>query len=199
MGRRCGCRCKIAIVATVASLPLGIFTAYALARWNFPGKTLVNGFVHLPLVLPPVVTGYHPADPAWAPGPSGPFLADISASSSRSAGRARRSPAAVMGFPLMVRAMRLSFEAIDRRLEDALGTLGARAWTFILVTLPLALPGLVVGAILASPRRWANSAPRSPSSPIFPARPRPCHRRSTPAPRCPAAMPAPWRLTLSPS
>ncbi len=140
---------RIAIVATLISLPFGIFTAYALARWHFPGKTLVNGIVHLPLVLPPVVTGFMLLILLGRKGVFGAFLADIGiVLSFRWTGAA--VACAVMGFPLMVRAMRLSFESIDRRLELASGTLGAsRIWTFFLVSLPLAIPGVVVGAILA--------------------------------------------------
>jgi molybdate transport system permease protein len=140
---------RIAVVATLASLPFGIFTAYALARWKFPGKTLVNGFVHLPLVLPPVVTGFILLILLGRRGVFGPFLASIGiVLSFRWTGAAVAS--AVMGFPLMVRAMRLSFEGIDRRLERASGSLGASGpWTFLLISLPLAVPGIIVGAILA--------------------------------------------------
>ncbi|VFU06960.1 molybdate ABC transporter permease subunit [Methylocella tundrae] len=140
---------KIAVVATMASLPFGVFTAYALARWKFPGKTLVNGVVHLPLVLPPVVTGFILLILLGRKGVFGPFLASIGiVLSFRWTGAA--VACAVMGFPLMVRAMRLSFETIDRRLELAAGSLGASGvWTFLLVSLPLAVPGIIVGAILA--------------------------------------------------
>ena len=140
---------RIAVVATIASLPFGIFTAYALARWRFPGKMIVNGVVHMPLVLPPVVTGFMLLILLGRRGVFGPFLADIGiVLSFRWTGAA--VACAVMGFPLMVRAIRLSFESTDRRLELAAGTLGAnRLWTFFLVSLPLAIPGIVVGAILA--------------------------------------------------
>jgi molybdate transport system permease protein len=140
---------RIAVVATLASLPFGIFTAYALARWNFPGKTLVNGFVHLPLVLPPVVTGFILLILLGRRGVFGPFLSSIGiVLSFRWTGAA--VACAVMGFPLMVRAMRLSFEGIDRRLERVSGSLGASGlWTFLLISLPLAVPGIIVGAILA--------------------------------------------------
>ncbi|MBK5960534.1 molybdate ABC transporter permease [Rhodoplanes elegans] len=140
---------RIAVVATLASLPLGIVVAYALARWRFPGKVLVDGFVHLPLVLPPVVTGYVLLLLFGRRGPIGAFLAENFGIvfSFRWTGAALAC--AVMGFPLMVRAIRLSIEAIDQRLENAAGTLGAgRVWTFVLVTLPLALPGVIVGSIL---------------------------------------------------
>ena len=140
---------RIATVATLISLPFGIFTAYALARWHFPGKSIVNGVVHMPLVLPPVVTGFTLVILLGRKGVFGAFLADIGiVLSFRWTGAA--VACAVMGFPLMVRAMRLSFEAIDKRLEMASATLGAsRIWTFFLITLPLAIPGIVVGAILA--------------------------------------------------
>ncbi len=140
---------KIATVATLASLPFGIFTAYALARWSFPGKTIVNGVVHLPLVLPPVVTGFMLLLLLGRKGVLGAYLAEVGiVFSFRWTGAA--VACAVMGFPLMVRAMRLSFESIDRRLELASETLGANPlWTFALVTLPLATPGIIVGAILA--------------------------------------------------
>ena len=140
---------RIAVVATIISLPFGIFTAYALARWHFPGKTIVNGVVNLPLVLPPVVTGFMLLILLGRKGVFGPFLASIGiVLSFRWTGAA--VACAVMGFPLMVRAIRLSFEFIDRRLELAAGTLGAsRIWTFFLVSLPLAFPGIVVGAVLA--------------------------------------------------
>ena len=140
---------KIAIVATIASLPFGILVAYALARWRFPGKSLLNGVVHLPLVLPPVVTGFLLLILLGRRGVFGGALASIGiVLSFRWTGAA--VACAVMGFPLMVRAMRLSFEAIDRRLELAAGTLGAnRLWTFFLVSLPLAVPGIIAGAILS--------------------------------------------------
>jgi molybdate transport system permease protein len=140
---------RIAVTATLASLPLGIFVAYVLARWRFPGKVLIDGIVHLPLVLPPVVTGYILLILFGRHGPLGAPLAEYLGIvfSFRWTGAALAC--AVMGFPLMVRPIRLSLEAIDRRLEDAAGTLGANGlWTFALITLPLALPGLLVGSIL---------------------------------------------------
>ncbi|WP_395666172.1 molybdate ABC transporter permease subunit [Methylocella sp.] len=143
---------RIAIVATVASLPFAILTAYALARWSFPGKTLFNGFVHLPLVMPPVVTGFILLILFGRRGTFGPFLESLGiVLAFRWTGAALAC--AVMGFPLMVRAMRLSFENVDRRLELASGTLGAsKLWTFAVVTLPLATPGVVVGCILGFAR-----------------------------------------------
>ena len=143
---------RIATVATLASLPVGIAVAYALARWRFPGQSLVNGLINLPLVLPPVVTGYVLLLAFGRRGLFGEALASIGiVLSFRWTGAALAC--AVMGFPLMVRAMRLSFEAIDPRLVAAAGTLGAgAAWRFALITLPLALPGLVTGALLAFAR-----------------------------------------------
>jgi molybdate transport system permease protein len=144
---------RIAMTATVTTLPFGMFVAYALARWRFPGKVLIDGIVHLPLVLPPVVTGYILLLLFGRHGPIGEPLAQYLGIvfSFRWTGAALAC--AVMGFPLMVRPIRLSFEAIDRRLEDAAETLGANTlWTFALVTLPLALPGLLVGAILCFAR-----------------------------------------------
>jgi molybdate transport system permease protein len=140
---------KIAVVATIGSLPFGIFIAYALARWRFPGKMLLNGVVHLPLVLPPVVTGFVLLLLFGRKGYFGAFLESIGiVLSFRWTGAALAS--AVMGFPLMVRAMRLSFESIDKRLEQAAATLGANPLAaFFVVSLPLALPGIIAGAILA--------------------------------------------------
>ena len=144
-----GVSLKVALVATAVSLPIGIFTAFALARWRFFGKTLLDGIVHLPLVLPPVVTGYVLLISFGRHAPVGAFLADHFGIvfAFRWTGAALAS--GVMGFPLMVRAIRLSIDAVDRRLEAAAGTLGAHPlWVFLVVTLPLALPGVLVGAIL---------------------------------------------------
>ena len=140
---------QIALTATAFSLPIGLLAGYALARWRFPGKMLLDGLIHLPLVLPPVVTGYILLVLLGRRGVLGAFLAEYLGIvfSFRWTGAALSC--GVMGFPLMVRPIRLSIEAIDRRLEDAAGTLGANGpWTFVLVTLPLALPGLLVGSIL---------------------------------------------------
>jgi molybdate transport system permease protein len=140
---------KVATVAMLASLPFGIAVALLLARRNFWGKSLVNGLVHLPLVLPPVVTGYLLLLTFGKRGPVGSFLNDAFGIvfSFRWTGAALAC--AIMGFPLMVRAIRLSIEAVDRRLEAAASTLGANAlWVFLTVTLPLTLPGIVAGMIL---------------------------------------------------
>jgi len=140
---------RIALVATVVALPFGLAVAWLLARKNFWGKTIVDGLVHLPLVLPPVVTGYLLLISFGRKGPIGAFLADTFGIvfSFRWTGAALAC--GVMGFPLLVRAVRLSIETIDRRLEDAAATLGAsRLWVFATVTLPLALPGIIAGMVL---------------------------------------------------
>ncbi|TGS09869.1 molybdate ABC transporter permease subunit [Mesorhizobium sp. M2E.F.Ca.ET.209.01.1.1] len=141
---------KVATVAMIASLPPGILLALLLARGRFWGKTLLNGLVHLPLILPPVVTGYLLLLTFGRRGPAGVFLAEHFGIvfSFRWTGAALAC--GVMGFPLMVRAIRLSIEAVDRRIEAAAGTLGANPlWVFVTITLPLILPGLIAGAILS--------------------------------------------------
>ena len=139
---------KVATVAMLASLPFGIAVAWLLARREFWGKSLLNGLVHLPLVLPPVVTGYLLLLGFGTRGPIGAFLAEYGiVFSFRWTGAALAC--AVMGFPLMVRAIRLSIEAVDTRLEAAASTLGANpAWVFLTVTLPLMVPGIIAGMIL---------------------------------------------------
>jgi molybdate transport system permease protein len=140
---------RIAIVATLVALPFGIALAWLLARKNFWGKTLLDGIMHLPLVLPPVVTGYLLLISFGRRGPIGAFLADHFGIvfSFRWTGAALAC--GIMGFPLLVRPIRLAIEAIDRRLEDAAATLGAsRMAVFATVTLPLALPGLIAGFVL---------------------------------------------------
>ncbi|MBK8009531.1 MAG: molybdate ABC transporter permease subunit [Rhizobiales bacterium] len=140
----------VASIGIAASLPFGMFVAYALARWRFPGKIFLDALVHMPLVLPPVVTGYILLILFGRRGPIGVWLEQTFGIvfSFRWTGAALA--AAVMGFPLMVRAIRLSLESTDRRLEDASRTLGANGLTtFFLVTLPLALPGIIAGLVLA--------------------------------------------------
>jgi len=139
----------VSTVGTAVALPFGILAAYALARWRFPGRTLLDGLIHLPLVLPPVVTGYLLLVLLGRTGPLGGLLDRCCGIvfSFRWTGAA--IAAAVMGFPLMVRAIRLSIEAVDRRLEQAAATLGAGPLgTFFAVTLPLALPGILAGTVL---------------------------------------------------
>ena len=141
---------KVAVVASAASLPFGIAVAWLLARKSFPGKSVLNGLVHLPLILPPVVTGYILLVLFGRKGPIGGFLDQAFGIvlSFRWTGAALA--AAVMGFPLMVRAIRLSIEGLDRGLESAASTLGAgRFQVFYTITLPLIAPGIVTGTILS--------------------------------------------------
>jgi molybdate transport system permease protein len=141
---------RVSFWATVVSLPLGIFVAYALARWSFPGKQILNGLVHLPLILPPVVTGYLLLITFGRRGFVGQFLDEWFGIVFAFRWTGAALAAGVMAFPLMVRAIRLAIEAVDPKLEQAAGTLGAsRAWVFLTVTLPLCLPGIVAGSILA--------------------------------------------------
>ena len=141
---------RVSFWATLLSLPFGLFVAHALARWTFPGRQILNGLVHLPLILPPVVTGYLLlltfGRKGWVGQTLDQWFGIVFAFRWTGAALA----AAVMAFPLMVRAMRLAIEAVDPKLEQAAGTLGAsRAWVYATVTLPLILPGIIAGAILA--------------------------------------------------
>ncbi|WP_332303587.1 molybdate ABC transporter permease subunit [Rhizobium sp. GR12] len=140
----------VSSIAMLFSLPFGILVAMALARGRFWGKSLLNGIVHLPLILPPVVTGFLLLVLFGRRGAIGQFLDSWFGIvfSFRWTGAALAC--AVMAFPLMVRSIRLSIEAVDRKLEEAAGTLGASPlWVFLTVTLPLALPGIIAGMILA--------------------------------------------------
>jgi len=140
---------RVATWATVASLPLGVLVALALARGRFAGKTLVDALVHLPLVMPPVVTGYLLLLAFGRRGPVGAWLEDTLGIVFAFNWTGAALACAVMGFPLMVRAMRLSIEAVDVGLERAAATLGAgRLRVFFTITLPLALPGVIAGAVL---------------------------------------------------
>jgi len=141
---------RVATVAVVMSLPVAVLVAYVLSRGNFRGKILLDGLVHMPLVLPPVVTGYVLLILFGRRGPLGAFLEQTFGIvlSFRWTGAALA--AAVMSFPLMVRAIRLALDAIDRRSEEAAATLGASpVWVFATVTVPLAFPGIVAGIVLA--------------------------------------------------
>ena len=139
---------KVALWATVLSLPLAIAVAYALARGRFWGHGLLNGLVHLPLVLPPVVTGYLLLIFFGLQGLGGQLLEAIGLPLAfRWTGAVLA--AAIMAFPLVVRAVRLSIEAVDPRLEAAAATLGASPLrVFFTVTLPMAMPGVLAGAVL---------------------------------------------------
>ena len=141
---------KIALWATAASLPPGLLVAWALARRDFWGKTLLNGLVHLPLILPPVVTGYLLLLLFGRKGPIGEVLDQWFGIVLAFRWTGAALAAGIMGFPLLVRAIRLSIELVDQRLEAAATTLGASPiWVFCTITLPLALPGVIAGAILS--------------------------------------------------
>ncbi|SHH93312.1 molybdate transport system permease protein [Marivita hallyeonensis] len=141
---------KVSFWATLVSLPFGVICAMALARGQFIGRDVLNWLVHLPLVLPPVVTGYLLLLSFGRRGPVGGFLYDTFGVTFAFQWTGAALAAAIMAFPLMVRAMRLAIEAVDPKLEEAAATLGAsRLRVFTSVTLPLILPGIIAGAVLA--------------------------------------------------
>lgn len=141
---------KVALTAATASLPFGIVVGWILARRQFPGKALLDALVHLPLVLPPVVMGYALLMTLGTQGAIGGFLERHLGIVLAFRWTGAALACAVMGFPLMVRAIRLSLENTDRRLEQAASTLGANPWrVFFTITLPLAWPGLIAGTVLA--------------------------------------------------
>lgn len=141
---------RVAFWATLASLPFGVATALVLSRGRFWGRQILNLLVHLPLVIPPVATGYLLLILFGRQGAFGGFLAEELGIVFAFRWTGAALAAAIMAFPLMVRAIWLAMEAVDSRLEEAAATLGAnRGWTFAVVTLPLILPGIVAGAILA--------------------------------------------------
>ena len=140
---------QIALLATVVSLPFAIATAWLLARKEFYGKSLLNIAVHLPLVLPPVVTGYALLILFGKQGPIGSMLEAYFGITFAFRWTGAALAAGIMGFPLMVRAIRLGIEAVDKGLEDAAATLGAsRSAVFFYVTLPLVTPALLAGTVL---------------------------------------------------
>ena len=144
---------RVAFWAMLGSLPVGIAVALLLSRGQFWGKSLLNVIVHLPLVIPPVVTGYILLLLFGRRGLIGEFLADRLGIVFAFRWTGAALACAVMGFPLLVRSIRLSLDAIDRRLEDAAGTLGANAmWIFLTITLPLIVPGIIAGMILSFAR-----------------------------------------------
>jgi molybdate transport system permease protein len=144
---------RVSAVAIGLALPIAFALAWLLARVRFPGKVLVDAVVHLPLVLPPVVTGWLLLLAFGANGPAGRFFAETLGVTFMFRWTGAALAAAVMALPLMVRAMRLSIEAVDRRLEGAARTLGAGPWrTFFTVTLPLTLPGVLAGLVLGFAR-----------------------------------------------
>ena len=140
---------RVAFWATLVSLPIGVLVAYALARWRFPGREVLNVVVHLPLIMPPVVTGYLLLLTFGTRGPVGGFLDSALGVTFAFRWTGAALAAGVMAFPFMVRAVRLSIEAVDPKLEQAAATLGAsRLWVFLTVTLPLILPGIIAGTVL---------------------------------------------------
>jgi molybdate transport system permease protein len=144
-----GLSLKVAATATVFSQPPGVALAYLLSRADFPGKALLSGLTHLPLILPPVVTGYALLLLFGRSGPLGRVLEPMGIVFAFDWTGAALA-AAIMGFPLLVRAIRLSFDMVDPRIERAAETLGATPFVrFLTVTLPLALPGVVAGTVLA--------------------------------------------------
>ena len=141
---------KVALAAVLCSLPFGIALGWLLARRSFPGKVLLDTVLVLPLVLPPVVTGYVLLVLFGAKGPIGAFLQEHMGFTFAFRWTGAALASAIMGFPLMVRAIRLSIENVDRRLEQAAATLGANPWrVFFTMTLPLAGPGVIAGSVLA--------------------------------------------------
>jgi molybdate transport system permease protein len=144
---------KVAAVSVVASLPLGFALAWLLARISFPGKALVDAFIHLPLVLPPVVVGYFLLVLFGRRGPIGAWLDQAFGLVFAFRWTGAALACALMGLPLMVRAIRQSLEGIDRRLESAASTLGAnRLWVLASVTIPLCMPGILTGGLLSFAR-----------------------------------------------
>jgi molybdate transport system permease protein len=148
---------RVAFWAMLGSLPLGVGFGLLLARGRFWGKSLLNVAVHLPLILPPVVTGYVLLLLFGRRGPLGRLLEESLGIVLAFRWTGAALACAVMGFPLMVRSIRLSIEAVDRRLEDAAGTLGAGPfWVFATITLPLILPGVLAGMILSFARAFGE-------------------------------------------
>ncbi|MEP7129844.1 MAG: molybdate ABC transporter permease subunit [Sphingomicrobium sp.] len=148
-----GLSLKVSIVAVVLTLPIAFALAYLLARGRFPGKALVDGLIHLPLVVPPVVTGWLLLLAFGRNGPIGMFLEQWFGVTVIFRWTGAAIASAVMALPLMVRAVRLSIEAVDRRLEGVARTLGAGAWrAFASVTLPLSLPGIIAALVLGFAR-----------------------------------------------
>jgi molybdate transport system permease protein len=144
---------KVSAVAILGALPIAFALAWVLARLRFPGKILLDALIHLPLVVPPVVTGWLLLIAFGTNGPAGRWFAEVLGLTFMFRWTGAALAAAIMALPLMVRAMRLSLEAVDRRLEGAARTLGAGPWrTFATITLPLALPGVLAGLVLGFAR-----------------------------------------------
>lgn len=165
---------KVSGLAVVCSLPFGILMAWVLVRCRFPGKALLDGVIHLPLVLPPVVVGYLLLIAMGRRGVIGEWLYDWFGFSFSFSWRGAALASAVVAFPLMVRAIRLALEAVDTRLEQAARTLGANPWrVFSPSRCRCRCPASLSAWCWPSPARWGSSAPPSPSSPTFPVKPAP--------------------------
>ena len=144
---------KVAFWAVLCSFPFGVMLAWILARLDFPGKSLLDGLLHLPLVLPPIVIGYFLLLILGRNGFLGKILYEYFGVSIAFTWKGAVAASAAMAFPLLVRAVRLSLEAVDTRLELAARTLGAGPWrVFFTVTLPLSIPGIIAGMVLAFAR-----------------------------------------------
>ncbi|EAR61670.1 molybdate ABC transporter permease subunit [Neptuniibacter caesariensis] len=144
---------KVSVTSVVISIPLAVIIAWLLARKNFPGKTLLDGIVHLPLVLPPVVIGYLLLISFGRQGWIGKPLYELTGLSFSFSWQGAALAAAIVSFPLMVRAIRLAIEAVDIKLEQAARTLGASPWrVFMTITLPLTMPGILTGTVLGFAR-----------------------------------------------
>ena len=144
---------RVACWAVLCSLPFGVLLAWILSRLDFPGKSLLDGLLHLPLVLPPVVIGYLLLLALGRNGPIGKILHEHLGITIAFTWKGAAAASAVMAFPLLVRTVRLSLDAVDTRLEMAARTLGAGPWrVFFTITLPLSIPGIVAGMVLAFAR-----------------------------------------------
>lgn len=144
---------RVSLVAVAVALPVAFALAWVLARWRFPGKVLLDAVIHLPLVIPPVVTGWLLLILFGRSGPIGSWLEEQLGFTFMFRWTGAALAAGIMALPLMVRAMRLSIEAVDRRLELAARTLGAPPWrAYATVTIPLSMPGVIAGAVLGFAR-----------------------------------------------
>jgi molybdate transport system permease protein len=188
---------RVAALAVACSLPLGIAVAWLLARRDFFGKSLFSAVITLPLILPPVVTGYLLLLAFGRRGPLGIVLESVFGFSFSFRWTGAALAAAVMGFPLLVQAIRISMEAIDRRLEDAAATLGASPlWVFLTVTLPLSLPGIVAGGVLAFARSLGEFGATITFVSAIPGETQTLASAISAALQDPDGEPEAWRLTL---
>jgi len=175
----------VACTATLVALPIALWVAWLLARGQFRGKALLSALVHLPLVLPPVVTGYLLLISFGRNGPIGGFLYDVFGITLAFRWTGAVLAAVIMGFPLMVRAMRLAIEAVDPKLEQAAATLGAKPTSvFASVTLPLIAPGILAGVVMGFAKAIGEFGATITSSPTSLVKPKHCPLPSTASFRC---------------